>query len=87
MKYLGKTCQKPSARKNQHDNTHPERQNYDMEIADSGTWTVFETATFEQGYIEHYEGKAVLDNKINGITKKKYNLYKHLHSNYCPVYD
>ena len=86
IRYVGKTYQKPATRKGQHDASHAERQDYVQEIADEGNWTVFETATFEQWYINRCGGTAVLDNKINGITEKKYHQYKHLHKNYCPVY-
>ncbi|MBI3511849.1 MAG: DUF4157 domain-containing protein [Bacteroidetes bacterium] len=53
---------------------------YYWRMAESGSWTTYETAVWEQHYIMKDGGLNKLENAQSGITEAKFNLYKKLHN-------
>ncbi len=80
--YVGRTVQGIDTRFNQHiGKGHPAWKNgYKVELAQSGTWTKYEAAVWEQHFIDKHGGLSALENKQLAITEAKYNQYKNLHN-------
>jgi hypothetical protein len=53
---------------------------YTSEPVRSGNWTKYETAVWEQHFIDQHGGTSSLRNRINAITPEKFELYGKLHN-------
>ena len=79
--YVGQTDQTINQRWRQHLRTKKwlDEKKYKIKRKRSGNYTPFKLSCYEQYYIDKYGGVGKLRNKINAITKKKYNQYKGKH--------
>jgi hypothetical protein len=80
--YVGKTVQGLDVRFQQHINgAHPDWANgYTIRQAGAGNWTSYESAVWEQHYMDVYGGKTALENRALAISEAKYNAFKCLHN-------
>jgi hypothetical protein len=79
--YVGQTDQTIKQRWAQHLREKPwlDRTTHKIRRKRSGKWTPFRTTAYEQHYINKYGGVGKLRNKINAMTRAKYNKHKGLH--------
>jgi len=80
--YVGQTVQGIDVRFGQHiGRGHPQwRLGYTRELANSGKWTAYEAAVWEQHYIDKYGGVSNLENNIVAITEDNYYKYRAMHN-------
>jgi hypothetical protein len=86
--YVGKTVQGADVRFSSHLNTKADWRElgYRVRVRRKGMWDAYETAVWEQHYIEHNGGVKIgsrLENEINALTPENYDLYKEFGHNPC----
>lgn len=76
VEYVGKSSRPATQRYAEHAKEKTLPKSYKIQLLDSGSWTPFETATYEQFFIGEAGGKTVLINKINALDKSKWDWFK-----------